>query len=273
MLLNSHEETLAYCHLTEPELRQLHRRFGHPSVQRLANLLSYSGHEFKQNTLETITKFCKHCQLNSKAPGRFKFTLKDDIQFNYCIVVDIVHLEGKPTLHVVDEATAFQAAKFIPDFAASTVWEALETCWINTYLGPPDFIVTDAGTNFVGTKFKQPAKQLSIEIKEVPVEAHNSIGKVERYHTPLRRAYKIIRTELKEEGIDDEVCLQMAVKAINDTAGPNGLVPTLLVFGAYPRMTSADPPAPSIIKRSKAIQDVMRELRSLQTRRKVTDAL
>ena len=32
MLLNSHEETLAYCHLTEPELRQLHRRFGHPSV-------------------------------------------------------------------------------------------------------------------------------------------------------------------------------------------------------------------------------------------------
>ena len=107
----------------------------------------------------------------------------------------------------------------------------------------------------------------------MPVEAHNSIGKVEKYHTPLRRAYKIIRTELKEEGIDDEVCLQMAVKAINDTVGPNGLVPTLLVFGAYPRMTSADPPAPSIVKRSKAIQDAMRELRSLQARRKVTDAL
>ena len=95
------------------------------------------------------------------------------------------------------------------------------------------------------------------------VEAHNSISKVERYYTPLRRAYKIIRTELKEEGIDDEVCLQIAVKAINDIAGPNGLVPTLLVFRAYPRMTSADLPAPSIIKRSKAIQDAMRELRSL----------
>jgi hypothetical protein len=90
-------------------------------VQRLANLLSYSGHKFKQNTLETITKFCKHYQLNSKAPERFKFTLKDDIQFNYYIVVDIVHLEEKPTLHIVDEATVFQAAKFIPDFAASTV--------------------------------------------------------------------------------------------------------------------------------------------------------
>jgi len=273
MLLDNHEETLAYCHLTEPELRQLHRRFGHPSVQRLTNLLKQSGHEFQPKTLETITKFCKHCQLNSKAPGRFKFTLKDDIQFNYCIIVDIVHLEGKPVLHVIDEATAFQAAKFIPDFAASTVWEALEMCWINTYLGPPDFVVTDAGSNFVGTKFMQPAKQLSIEVREVPVEAHHSIGKVERYHNPLRRAYKIIRTELKDEGINDEICLQMAVKAINDTAGPNGLVPTLLVFGAYPRMTSADPPSPSIVKRSKAIQDAMRELRSIQARRKVTDGL
>ena len=55
----------------------------------------------------------------------------------------------------------------------------------------------------------------------------------------------------------------MAVKAINDTAGPNGLVPILLIFGAYLRMTSADPPSPSIVKRLKAIQDAMRELRSI----------
>jgi hypothetical protein len=35
----------------------------------------------------------------------------------------------------------------------------------------------------------------------------------------------------------------MAVKAVNDTAGPNRLVPTLLVYGAYPRMSNLDPPA------------------------------
>jgi 1-deoxy-D-xylulose 5-phosphate reductoisomerase len=121
----------------------------------------------------------------------------------------------------------------------------------------------DTGTNFVGTKFKQPAKQLSIEIKKVPVEAYNSISKVKRYYTPLRRAYKIIRIELKEERINDEVCLQIAVKVINNIAGLNSLVPTLLVFKAYPRITLANPPAPLIIKRSKAIQDIIRELRSL----------
>ena len=39
----------------------------------------------------------------------------------------------------------------------------------------------------------------------------------------------------------------MAVKAVNNTASPNGLVPTLLVYGAYPRIGKLDPPAPSVI--------------------------
>ena len=40
----------------------------------------------------------------------------------------------------------------------------------------------------------------------------------------------------------------MAVKAVNDTAGLDGLVPTLLVYGAYLRISNLDPPAPSIIE-------------------------
>jgi hypothetical protein len=41
----------------------------------------------------------------------------------------------------------------------------------------------------------------------------------------------------------------MAVKAINNTASPNGLVPTLLVYGAYLRISNLGPPAPSIMER------------------------
>ena len=41
----------------------------------------------------------------------------------------------------------------------------------------------------------------------------------------------------------------MAVKAINNTASPNGLVPTLLVYGAYPKIGKLDPSAPSVIDR------------------------
>ena len=48
---------------------------------------------------------------------------------------------------------------------------------------------------------------------------------------PLRRVYKIISLKLK--GASKELTLQMAVKAVNNSAGLNGLVPTLLVFSAY----------------------------------------
>jgi hypothetical protein len=67
--------------------------------------------------------------------------------------------------------------------------------------------------------------------------------------------------------------LQMAVKAINDTAGPDGLIPTLLVFGTYPRLTQLDPPAPTITQRAQAIKKAMAEVVKLRDARQVTEAL
>ena len=92
---------------------------------------------------------------------------------------------------------------------------------------------------------------MAITTRSIPVEAHWSIGMVERYHAVLRRAYKVIAADLQGCGLNKETILQMAVKAINDTAGPNGLVATLLVFGAYPRMTEYDAPTPTMTQRSR----------------------
>ena len=52
----------------------------------------------------------------------------------------------------------------------------------------------------------------------------------------------------------------MAVKAVNDTAGLDGLVPTLLVYGAYLRMSKLDPPALSITDQVAAIQKAMAKI-------------
>ena len=52
----------------------------------------------------------------------------------------------------------------------------------------------------------------------------------------------------------------MAVKAINNTASPNRLVPTLLVYGVYPRIGKLDPPAPSITDRAAVIQKVITKI-------------
>ena len=149
--------------------------------------------------------------------------------------------------------------------SARNAWDTLRLCWIDVYLGPPDQIVHDAGKNFSSAEFRQQTKAMAIEVKEVPVEAHNSVGKVERYHAPLRRAYEIISSEL--EDASEELILQMAVKAVNDSAGPDGLVPTLLVFGAYPRMTDDSPPSPSVVQRAEAIRKATKEVRRLYATR------
>ena len=58
----------------------------------------------------------------------------------------------------------------------------------------------------------------------------------------------------------------MAVKAINNTASPNGLVPTLLVYGAYLRISKLDPPTPSVTDRAAIIRKVMAKIVKLRAK-------
>jgi hypothetical protein len=48
---------------------------------------------------------------------------------------------------------------------------------------------------------------MSIKVKEVPVEAYNSVGLIKRYHTLLRCVYKILKAELKDKHINKEIIL------------------------------------------------------------------
>ena len=284
-LLLNHAESMAYshntiakpysepieCHLTEAELRQLHRRFGHPSAGRLHRVLERAGHDEDYNLILRITKYCEQCQKHGKPPGRFKFTLKDDRDFNHTVIMDILHIDGKPVLQIVDESTAYQSARFLKDFSAEETWNAFRACWMDVYLGPPAYAVHDPGTSFNAEGFRNHAKTFGIQVKQMPVEAHHSIGRVERYHVPLRRAYMILLKEIPD--ISKEYRLQMAVKAVNDTAGPDGIVPTLLVYGAYPRMSADDPPSASITQRAVAIRHAMADVRKCHAARKVQEAL
>jgi len=34
----------------------------------------------------------------AKSPSRFKFTLKDDYEFNYTVIINVIYLDGKPVL-------------------------------------------------------------------------------------------------------------------------------------------------------------------------------
>jgi len=65
----------------------------------------------------------------------------------------------------------------------------------------------------------------------------------------------------------------MAVKAINNTTGPNGLVPTLLVYRAYLRISNLGPPTLSITEQAAAIRKVMAKIAKLRAKQTINNTL
>ncbi len=112
---------------------------------------------------------------------------------------------------------------------------------------------------------------MSIEVKTILVETHHSIEMIERYHESLRRIYSIIVTEIPD--INSDSALQMSFKALNDSTEPDDLISTLLMFGAYLRMTESDASSPTITQRVITMKKAMNEIKRLVTIRQVNDAL
>jgi hypothetical protein len=65
----------------------------------------------------------------------------------------------------------------------------------------------------------------------------------------------------------------MAFKAINNSAGLNSLVLTLLVFRAYPKIIESDTPSSTVAQRAITIKKAMAEIYKLQAERQITDTL
>jgi hypothetical protein len=87
--------------------------------------------------------------------------------------------------------------------------------------------------------FRVRCIEMGIHLVFAPVESHSSLGLVERMHGPIRHRH-IHHNLMMERTLGGPrpkaLCLAAATRALNDTAGQNGLVPTLLVFGALPNV-------------------------------------
>jgi hypothetical protein len=264
------------CFFIEIELRRFHRRFDHFSIWRLQAILDRSDHEINSQAIEYLIKYCHHCQIHEKFSNRFSFTLKDDLEFNFNVIVNILYLKiksnvNKSILHVMNETIRFQVDKWLKDITARHVWNRLRVCWIDTYLESSDLITSDANKQFIAREFKQYAANMSIRVNIVSVEAHHSIEMIKRYHESLRRLYAIIVAKLLE--IDSNSILQMTFKTLNDSINFDDLIFTLFVFDAYSRMIEMNASSSTIIQRFIAMRRTMNEVRKLNVIRQLNDAL
>ena len=59
----------------------------------------------------------------------------------------------------------------------------------------------------------------------------------------------------------------MVFKTINDSVGPNSLIPTLLVFRVYLHIVESDAPNSTVIKRAVAIKKAIEKVKKLKAKR------
>jgi hypothetical protein len=58
----------------------------------------------------------------------------------------------------------------------------------------------------------------------------------------------------------------MAFKVINNSTGPNSLIPTLLVFGAYLYIIKSNIPNPIIIQQAAALKKAIEKVKKLKAK-------
>ena len=152
--------------------------------------------------------------------------------------MDLFWLGGRACLSIMDRDTKYTAGMFVPSQTVTGIWESIQRCWLLRYLGPPSAIRHDAGVQFLTPKMYSLAASQGISCRPVPIEHPQGLGIGERYHSVIRRLYNRVKAD--HPSISDEFALDVALKALNDTMGANGLTPTLFVYGVHPKLPLPD---------------------------------
>ena len=181
-------------------------------------------------------------------------------------------LESEAVLHIVDLHTRFQNACFLTEGKSSeAVWKAFTDIWATYYTGYPSTIHCDQERSFVREQFASNCNSQGINMIVSGIDSHHSLGSGESFHRHLRRVFQSVRAS--HPTIDKKHALRLAIKAINDTAGPHGLVPSVLVFGSMPAFPLAPKNMHSQAERYKALATARKEMANIVAQRRVNDAL
>jgi Reverse transcriptase (RNA-dependent DNA polymerase) len=139
------------------------------------------------------------------------------------------------------------------------------------YTGFQDSMLTDQGSLFTSADWHAACNSAKIRLRHTGTESHNSLGAGERYHSPLRRIFKKVSDEYPS--VSTDLRLSLSVNAMNDCVGPEGLVPSLLVFGVMPRLPDFSTQVPSQIERFKCLFQARREYEQWVCKQQIRTAL
>ncbi len=188
-------------------------------------------------------------RLRGERAGSNSRYVKDFYHSDY---IDVLLGDKAPILRVVDEATRYQAPRWLDLVNFPAVWNSLRLRYIDVNLCPPNIIVHEAANVFLAQEFQHSAENLPVVTRCVPVEVANSTSIFERYLGTVRGAYK--HNALLHW---PSLCLSIAdgKKSNQCLFRPRWYCPTSYVCAAITRLGLAcDPPTESTVAGAKALK-------------------
>ena len=233
-------------------LVRIHKNLGHPAIQTLSQVLRQKG--YPRTMIQALEDFrCSTCLAQQKPKIPRPATLKSETDFADKISCDGVTWTNKDGqsfhfYHYLDLGTNFQVATPAPSRAADQAIEKFTSAWL-MWAGPPNEMITDAGTEFTSEAFGQFMQQNGIKLTVIPPDAHWQVGRTERHGDILQAMLSKYELDHPINSYADlQVALAMCTSAKNACSLRHGFSPEVLVFGKglrVPASISGDDDLPS----------------------------
>ena len=217
-------------------IRKLHLRLWHASSKKLTAILATAG--LPKSVLDlvpSVVDSCHVCRQWQKPTSRSVSSNRLAQQFNEVVQIDLLFIEDKIILHMIDESTRFTVMTEIQDRQSGTIVDAMTECWIR-YFEAPKLILSDQEGGLCSDEASVWAERFNTSFRFKPKGTHAAI--VERHHAIVRDLMHKILSQLRAEGIaiNWKAVIAEACFAKNVLTDVAGYSPFVAVFGRFPRL-------------------------------------
>ena len=233
---------------------KLHRQFGHPSQEKLLNLIKNAGITDGDLKLEIIkvSETCDICMKHRKPMPRPVVSLPLATKFNSTVAMDLKKWNKVYFLVLVDVATRYTQARVVVNKTPSSIIKAIFICWISIFGAPREFL-SDNGGEFSNPEMRELGNMYNIRCLCTAAESPFSNGICERSNAIIGDSVSKIVEDVSQ--CDLETALAWAVSARNCLYNNQGFSSNQLVFGTNPVFPNVcinsppgnEPPSDSIV--------------------------
>lgn len=167
----------------------------HPGIIRMTRLArQYFWWPNIDASINSFIQRCSTCQINARKRTNASLSSWPDVtQFGERVHIDVAQYKSQNYLVYVDSYTKWIDIQVIKDLSTNSAIEALRQ--IFKYVGLPQNLVSDNGTNFTSEEFDKFLSENFISHTRTPPGHHSSNGQAERVIEEFKFALKRAETD------------------------------------------------------------------------------